>query len=230
MAGDADFDTLMMLVSGGQPISAESMATIDTKDTDMMTGFQVGKFFEIDDFDLGIDLNDTDSTSTQTNSQPNQRGNQQGNNNNNNNTKSSSSRFSKWVQGLAVTAGHGSNSQLYPVQMEPFGFSRQMDCASPVLFQNCFQTKPFDSAVVVKRKRGVISAIDRGTAYVHVPYLRLEFKGVLLISADWDGGDYMKEKYKFVSQTVVVKYRQQNHDGSKGAVIGGTELSLKKAT
>jgi hypothetical protein len=29
---------------------------------------------------------------------------------------------------------------------------------------------------------------------------------------------------------VVVKYRQQNHDGSKGAVVGGTELSLKKTT
>jgi type VI protein secretion system component Hcp len=114
--------------------------------------------------------------------------------------------------------------------MEPFGFSRQMDCASPVLFQNCFQTKPFDSAVVVKRKRGVRSALDSGTSYVHVPYLRLEFKGVLLISVDWDGGDQMKEKYKFVSQTVVVKYRQQNHDGSKGAVVGGTELSLKKTT
>jgi type VI protein secretion system component Hcp len=229
MAGDADFDTLMMLVSGGQPISAESMATIDPKDTDMMTGFQVGKFFEIEDFDLGIDLNDTDSTSTQTNNQPTQRGNQPGNNNNNNN-KSSSARFSKWVQGLAVTAGHGSNSQLYPVQMEPFGFSRQMDCASPVLFQNCFQTKPFDSAVVVKRKRGVRSALDSGTSYVHVPYLRLEFKGVLLISVDWDGGDQMKEKYKFVSQTLVVQYRQQNLDGSRGTVFGGTELNLKKTT
>ena len=224
MAGDADFDTLMMFVSGGQPISAESMATIDTKDTDMMKGFQVGKFFEIDDFDLGIDLTDTDSTATQTTTPQNQQGNQQQAN------VKKSGQFSKWVQGINVTVGHGANSQLFPVQMKPFGFSRQMDCASPVLFQNCFQTKPFDQAVVVKRKRGVISAIDRGTAYVHVPYLRLEFNNVLVVSADWDGGDYMKEKYTFVSRSVVVKYRQQNHDGSKGAVIGGTVLSLQKAT
>jgi type VI protein secretion system component Hcp len=224
MPGDADFDTLMMLVSGGQPISAESMATIDSSDTDMMKGFQVGKFFEIEDFDLGIDLNDTDSSATQTTNQPNQHGNQQ------TDKSKSSARFSKWVQGIAVTVGHGTNSQLYPVQMEPFGFTRQMDCASPVLFQNCFQTKPFDQAVVVKRKRGINSAIDLGTSYVHVPYLRLEFTGVLLISADWDGSETMKEKYKFVSQTVVVKYRQQKHDGTKGAVVGGTLLSLKKAT
>ena len=225
MAGDADFDTLMMMVSGGQPISAESTATIDTVANDiLMKDFKPKKFFEIEDFDLGIDLNDTDSTATQTTNQQNQQGNQRGNN------KSSSARFSKWVQGLAVTAGHGANSQLYPVQMEPFGFTKQMDCSSPVLFQNCFQTKPFDQAVVVKRKRGVNSAIDLGTSYVHVPYLRLEFTGVLLISADWDGGDQMKEKYKFVSQTVVVKYRQQKHDGSRGAVVGGTELSLKKTT
>jgi type VI protein secretion system component Hcp len=224
MAGDADFDTLMMLVSGGQPISAESMATIDPKDTDMMTGFQVGKFFEIEDFDLGIDLNDTDSTATQTTNQQNQQGNQRGNN------KSSSARFSKWVQGLAVTAGHGANSQLYPVQMEPFGFTKQMDCSSPVLFQNCFQTKPFDSVVVVKRKRGIVQGLTRDTSYVHVPYLRLEFTGVLLISADWDGSDQMKEKYKFVSQTLVVQYRQQNLDGSRGTVFGGTELNLKKTT
>jgi type VI protein secretion system component Hcp len=224
MAGDADFDTLMMLVSGGQPISAESMATIDPKDTDMMLGFQVGKYFEIEDFELGIDLTDTDSQATQTTNPQNQQGNQQGNN------KNTAMRFSKWIQGMNVTALHGSNGQMYPVQMEPFGFTRQMDCASPVLFQNCFQTKPFDQAVVVKRKRGVNSAIDLGTSYVHVPYLRLEFTGVLLISADWDGGDQMKEKYKFVSQTVVVKYRQQKHDGSRGAVVGGTELSLKKTT
>ena len=224
MPGDADFDTLMMLVTGGQPISAESMATIDSSDTDMMKGFQVGKFFEIEDFDLGIDLTDTDSQATQTTNPQNQQGNQQGTN------KNTAGRFSKWVQGINVTVGHGSNSQMYPVQMEPFGFTRQMDCASPVLFQNCFQTKPFDEAVVVKRKRGVNSAIDLGTSYVHVPYLRLEFKGVLLISVDWDGGDTLKEKYKFVSQSVVVKYRQQKHDGSKGAVVGGTLLSLKKTT
>jgi len=220
MPGDADFDTLMMFVSGGQPISAESMATIDTKDTDMMTGFQDGKFFEIDDFDLGIDLTDTDSSVTQTTNPQNQQAN----------SKKAAGKFSKWVQGINVTVGHGSNSQLFPVEMEPFSFSRQMDCASPVLFQNCFQTKPFDQAVVVKRKRGIVSAINSSTAYVHVPYLRLEFNNVLLISADWDGGDFMKEKYKFVSRSVVVKYRQQNHDGSKGAVIGGTVLSLQKAT
>jgi hypothetical protein len=63
-----------------------------------------------------------------------------------------------------------------------------------------------------------------------VPYLRLEFTGVLLISADWDGSDQMKEKYKFVSQTLVVQYRQQNLDGSRGTVFGGTELNLKKTT
>ena len=223
MAGDADFDTLMMLVSGGQPITAESMATIDTKDTDMMKGFQVGKFFEIDDFDLGIDLQDTDSTATQQTNQQNQQGNQQGN-------VKKSGQFAKWVQGINVTVGHGANSQLFPVQMKPFTFGRQMDCASPVMFQNCFQTKPFDKAVVVKRKRGIISAIDRGTSYVHVPYLRLEFNSVLLVSVDWVGGDAMKERYSFVSRSVVVQYRQQNHDGSKGAVIGGTELSLQNAT
>jgi|HubBroStandDraft_4_1064222.scaffolds.fasta_scaffold43653_2 type VI protein secretion system component Hcp len=225
MAGDADFDTLMMMVSGGQPISAESTATIDTVANDiLMKDFKPKKFFEIEDFDLGIDLNDTDSTATQTTNQQNQQGNQRGNN------KSSSARFSKWVQGLAVTAGHGANSQLYPVQMEPFGFTKQMDCSSPVLFQNCFQTKPFDSVVVVKRKRGIVQGLTRDTSYVHVPYLRLEFTGVLLISADWDGSDQMKEKYKFVSQTLVVQYRQQNLDGSRGTVFGGTELNLKKTT
>src|SRR5580658_3823762 len=113
MAGDADFDTLMMLVSGGQPISAESMATIDPKDTDMMLGFQVGKYFEIEDFELGIDLTDTDSQATQTTNPQNQQGNQQGNN------KNTAMRFSKWIQGMNVTALHGSNGQMYPVQMEP---------------------------------------------------------------------------------------------------------------
>ena len=144
--------------------------------------------------------------------------------------KKTTAKFSKWVQGLNVAVSQGSNSQLFPVEMEPFAFSRLMDISSPLLFQNCFQTKPFDSATIVKRKRGIISAIDSRTALTHVPYLRIDFKNVLLISVDWDGGDMMKEKYKFVSRSVTVKYRQQNHDGSKGAVIGGTELSLQKAT
>jgi type VI protein secretion system component Hcp len=221
MAEGADFDTLMMFVSGGQPISAECGASIDTKDTDMMTGFQAGKYFEIDDFELGIDLTDTDSAAAQTgNKQDQQTGKD----------KKTTAKFSKWVQGLNVAVSQGSNSQLFPVEMEPFAFSRLMDISSPLLFQNCFQTKPFDSATIVKRKRGIISAIDSRTALTHVPYLRIDFKNVLLISVDWDGGDMMKEKYKFVSRSVTVKYRQQNHDGSKGAVIGGTELSLQKAT
>ena len=34
---------------------------------------------------------------------------------------------------------------MFPIQMDPFSFTRQIDKASPVLFQRCFLTKPLIS-------------------------------------------------------------------------------------
>jgi len=210
--GSADY--LMMFEKGGNAVPGEGQAEIDTKDP-LMKGFAKGRFFHVQDFDFGISVVDSDSPATDTRS------------NNGGKTKTTG-RFSKWIQGLNVSTGQGTSGSLYPIEMEPFSFTRQVDLASPVLFYNCFQTKPFDSATLVRRKMtGTALGSNNITS---LPFLRIEFSSVLLISVDWDGDEEVKEKCKFVCRSVKVQYRPQRPDGSPGDPIGGDWLSLKKTT
>ncbi len=210
--GSADY--LMMLEKGGNAIAAEGQAEIDTKDT-LMKGFAKGRFFHVEDFDFGISVVDNDSAATDTTSK-------------NGAKPKSTGRFSKWIQGLNVSTGQGASGSLYPIEMEPFSFTRQIDLASPVLFYNCFQTKPFDSATLVRRK--LVGTVQGSNSIASIPFLRIEFSAVLLISVDWDGSEEIKEKCKFVCRSVKVQYRPQRQDGSPGDIIGGDWLSLKKST
>ena len=210
--GSADY--LMMLEKGGNAIPAEGQAEIDTKDA-FMKGFVKGRFFHVEDFDFGISVVDNDSSATDTRS------------GNGGKTKTTG-RFSKWIQGLTVSTGQGTSGSLYPIEMEPFSFTRQIDLASPVLFYNCFQTKPFDSATLVRRK--LTGTVQGSNKIASVPFLRIDFSAVLLVSVDWDGSEEIKEKCKFVCRSVKVQYRPQRQDGSPGDTIGGDWLSLKKST
>jgi len=219
-------DMLMMFTSNGNPINAESATPIDTKDP-FMKGFVPGKYFEIDDFDFGINVVDTDSGGMSQQSAPaigDRPGLEQY-------KKPKSGRFSQWIQGITVKLGQGSAGGLYPVEMEPFSFTRQLDAASPLLFQNCFRTRAFDSVTLVKRKAsGLHRVTGSNIAIGSFPFLRIDFNAVLIIGLDWDGGEVMQEKCRFVSRAVAVQYRPQNPDGSPGDTIGGEWMTLKKAT
>ena len=207
-------DCLMMFEKSGNAIPAEGQSEIDTKDA-LMKGFVKGRFFHVEDFDFGISVVDTDSPAKDTRKDDGEKTKKTG-------------RFSKWIQGLSVSVGQGSSGSLYPIEMEPFSFSRQIDIASPVLFYNCFQTKPFNSAVLVRRRMsGLVPGSSNLTS---IPFLRIDFGSVLLISVDWDGSEQIKEKCKFVCRSVKVQYRPQRPDGSPGDTIGGDWLSLKKTT
>lgn len=211
---DHNTDILMMFSKNGNPIAAECSALIDPDDQ-LMGGFKHGHFFEIDDFDFGISLTDSDESTKaktpQTGTTPQAAAPKTG------------GRFSKWIQGLGASS--------YTIEMEPFGFSRQIDVASMALFYSCFQTKSFDSATVVMRKTGGVRFTEgpyKGLAAV--PYMRIDFNAVLVVSLDWDGGEVVKEKCKFVCRKVSVKYAQQDHKGTARAPAGGDWLSLQKAT
>jgi type VI protein secretion system component Hcp len=205
-------DILMMITKNGNGIPAECSATIDTTDP-MMKGFVDGQFFEIDDFDFGISLTDSDESTKQ-------RTPQQGGAPVPQAAPKTGGRFSKWIQGLGATA--------YTIEMEPFGFSKQIGTSSIPLFYSCFQTKSFDSATVVMRKSGGVFDSDTGLAAV--PFLRIDFNAVLIVALDWDGGEIVKEKCKFVCRKVAVQYCQQWHDGTPFSPLGGDFLSLQKAT
>lgn len=215
-------DLLMMFVKDGTPIPAESQSTIDPQDKIMMRGFVTGKYFEIKDFDFGISLTDNDSSGsevvippqTTTNSKPPPPKPKE--------TKKSGGKFSKFMQGDSPTGSDGKS--IYPPSFDEVQVNRQMDKASPVLFQNCFKTKSFDSAVIVKRK----SSSDTTTTG-YFAFFRIDFNDVLITDISWSiGEDVIMEKLKFVCREVAVQYIPQNNDGSAGDKVGGQFLSLVK--
>jgi type VI protein secretion system component Hcp len=222
-------DILMMILDGSTGVPGEGQSLVDKKDA-FTSDFVTGNFFEIEDFDLGIDLEDSDSsskaktptTNTSTTQTKQTEDQQRG------------GKFSKWTQGLNVTATQGAMANMFPIQMDPFAFTRQIDKASPVLFQRCFLTKPFDSAVVVMRKVGGLQFSAGGTLTSNIaaiPFLRIEFSPVLITAIDWDAGEVVKEKCKFVCRSINVKYRPQNNDGSYGTIVENTvPLTLVKTT
>jgi type VI protein secretion system component Hcp len=207
-------DMLMMIEKSGQAMPAECSAQIDKTDA-LMKGFQAGKYFEVDDFDFGISLTDTDASAKNANPPPLVGGTQPGQP-----AQKTGARFTKWIQGMGATN--------YTIEMEPFSFSRQMDSASMGLFYACFLTKSFDAATLVMRKAGGV--IDATTGLGAVPFLRIDFNSILIVGMDWDGAEVVKEKCKFVCRRVSVQYRPQLHDGSPGQTVGGDWLSLKKTT
>jgi type VI protein secretion system component Hcp len=222
MAQSIPVDIIMMLkpAGGGPAIDAESTSAIDGE-TGWTDDFTTGKYFEIEDFSFGIEIEDNDTSAskpavtdpkTGVTSMPPKTG-----------------KFTKWVQGIAAASGPGALSTLYPVQMDQFSFTRQMDAASPVLFKNCFKTIPFDSAAIVMRKNAGI--MDQNSGIGHIGFLRIDFtNGVLITSIDWDAGEVVKEKVKMVCRTVQVKYRAQKSDGTPGRLSNSSKLDLKKAT
>lgn len=221
MAQAPPVDIIMMLkqAGGGPAIDGESTSAID-KETGWTDDFTEGKYFEIEDFSLGIDIEDNDSASSKPPVNDPKTGGTV--------IPPKTGKFTKWVQGIAASAGPGELSKLYPVQMDPFSFTKQVDSASPTLFKNCFKTIPFDSAAIVMRKSSGITNTKTGIG--HIAFFRIDFTGVLLTSIDYDGGEVIKEKCKMVCRTVQVKYRAQNNDGTAGKLSNSSKLDLKPAT
>jgi hypothetical protein len=79
----------------------------------------------------------------------------------------------------------------------------------------CCNSKSFASATLIKRKAA-------GTDTSGHAFLRIDFKDVLVIGLDWDSGDVVKEKCKFICRGVKVQYKPQTSDGSLGAAVPGT--------
>jgi type VI protein secretion system component Hcp len=188
-------DVLMKLVTaGGQGVQANAKSLL-TKDDKLLFDFWAGKFFEIDDFALGLELNDFETTG-------------RANPGAATNAAVPAGKFSSWRDLRKTTADIKALS--FPVDMEPFSFTRVIDQASPVLFQNCANSVGFASATVVKRK-------PTGQTLALQGFLRLDFKDVLIVGISWTGGELQKEKCKFICRGLTVQYRQQNADGSLAA-------------
>lgn len=197
-------DILMKLVDSSGAIAAESQSRFNQND-EFMQGFELGKFFDVLNFDFGVKLHDSSEGHTKPTGGTGGAGAA---------PSLGRSAFSSW---LGFT-GNLRNFAGYPVDVDEFEFKRQFDVASPILFQLCATSAPLKSATLVQRKAGS----SQSQMGISPCYLRIDFFDVLLTSVGWDVEDEgVEEKVKFVSRRISVQYRPQKPDGTLGSPVNG---------
>jgi len=232
---DESTDVLMTFIqTAGTGLRAECASTWNGADT-MAAGFAAGTFFEIDDFQLGggLELKDDssrDKFSTWKNGyeqenelmardEPGKESDKDRKDRDRRRSKAASggrgTKFEAYVQGL-----NGWEKKL-KLDVPEISISRQMDTCSPLLFQSCMTMQAFKRAVIVKRK--IIGRLaEKRVSVPMMGYLRFEFDEPLITSIDWEDGDIVKEKFKFVCRGIKMIYKPQNPDGSLGKEIPAT--------
>jgi type VI protein secretion system component Hcp len=185
-------DILMKLVPVGsnQGLAADAKSRV-LRDDRLLLGFTEGRFFEIDEFDFGLALNDFENAGS-----------------GNPDPAIASGKFASWRDSRKDVSTL--KDIHFPVEMQEFSFTRLIDRASPVIFHNCANSVGYASASVVKRK-------PTGQAVAVQGFLRLDFKDVLITSIKFVGGDLQKETCSFICRGLNLQYRSQNADGSLSA-------------
>jgi hypothetical protein len=240
MADKESIDVLMtFLDSNGNPVAAEGTSIWDKTDTTMMKDFQQGYFFEADDFTFSISLGGSEDggesegnggvTKHSKENQVHPKSGQENASVNPNAARKanrSSRRFSKYVEtGEAMD---------FKPEIQEITITKQMDISSIRFLKSCLtysdgltssgagaSHKKFQKAVLVKRK-------FTGRSDFHEAFLRLEFKEPLITGVEWDEGDIIREKLKFVCRGVTAAYRPQNADGTLGDARSATWIPQRK--
>ncbi len=215
MADKDNIDVLMTFIdSNSKGVAAEGTSKWDQDDTDMMKDFADGSFFEVDDFTFGVGLGGSEDSSgaeaggssSSDNPGRNQLHSRDGHGNPATTHKGgkgrSSNRFAKYIESGAID---------FKPEVQEITITKQLDISSIRFLQSCLTYGKFQKAVLVKRK-------FTGVTNYYEAFLRLEFQEPLITGIEWDEGEIIKEKLKFVCRGIVAAYRQQNQDGSlKGA-------------
>lgn len=224
---DESSDALMTFIPKGSDkvgVPAEGQATWN-KD-ELMTDFTAGHFFEVKDFSLGGGIEDDSSSEkeSQSSSTKENRGYREEQESQKTNASSGSSkkvrhgsRFNNFFATGATKTPDG-KAPLYGAHLQEISVTRVLDKASPKLLEYCLKLESFTKAVIVKRK--VVGRAHGGTRE-HQGFLRLEFEEPLITSVEWDDGEVIEEKLKFVCRGIKVTYRPQNDDGSLGTQVPG---------
>lgn len=215
MADRESNDVLMTFIdNNGRGVAAECTSVWDHDDTDMMKDFEDGKFFQVDDFDFGVSLGDSEDSGSESggssaaadlggnslHAPPGRDGAPAAQNAEKKKAKSSSKRFAKYLEGGDIE---------FKPEVKEITITKQVDISSVRLLQSCLTYGKFQKAVLVKRK------FTGGFAF-HEAFLRIEFKEPLITGIDWDEGEVVKEKIKFICRGIIVAYRPQNQDGTLG--------------
>lgn len=206
-------DILMKLEDDKGPIEAESQSLL-SKDDEFTKDFKRAMFFDVEEFDFDVSIEDNDdaddTSSPSSSSSSSSRGSPSSSSDK---KKKNKARFSRWLGGTRNLKTDG-----YPVEVQPFEFTRQYDWASPTLFQYCANSTPLKSATLVQRKAGGMQTSDA----LNLCFLRIDFTDVLLISVSWDIADaVLKEKVKFICRGIKVQYKVQDEAGELYATTSG---------
>lgn len=199
-SGDAS-DLMMMFVQNNKPVPAESQTMLISSGSvpnKLLKGFVPGGFFDVSRFTLKAGLVDQDKKNDKDKDKHDK----------DKKKKSASSKpgnFQGWRNG-----GH----PLYPIDVQPVSFTRDIDRGSQIMMQNCIDCTRYDSATLIKRKAA--GGIAAGEVF-----LRLDFVGVLVIGIDWSNEEEIEETTEFICRSVTINYKPQLPDGSLGAVVQG---------
>ncbi len=186
----ATTDLLMKFVLGNDAVAAECQLSIDARDT-LMQDFQAGKFFELEDFELGLSVREEDKGKGPF-SQP-----------------AAGGTPAPLVKGAFAGFWKFSEDnfkEIYPVEFDTFSFTRLVDRASPIFLECCCNSKSFASATLIKRRSaGALGARA---------FLRMDFTDVLITGVAWGDGALAKEKTSFICRGAKVVYKRQKPDGT----------------
>lgn len=209
----------------GQHLEGES--TTQVGDSLLFTGFQAGRMFEIDSFSFSVGLSEDNDQHKHDNAGGH---GQPGNGGGNGGLAGGITRVANTAASIAGRHSGKPQAQQqggykafragtlggakYPVSVQPINITRPIDKSSPVLMRYCIATESFDRVSVVKRKAA-------GSTNAGEPYLRLDFKGVLIRDVSWTNDEPVKEVTQLISRAITVRYRPQLLSGKLGAPVVG---------
>ena len=107
-----------------------------------------------------------------------------------------------------------SNSYGFDITLEEVTISRKLDQMSVELMKLCVKQWEIETITLVRRK-----AVGGALQYKMQPYLRAQFSGALLTAIDWDDGEEVTEKLKFVYRSFSSSFRTQNEDGTLAGAV-----------
>ena len=215
MADKDSIDVLMtFLAESTGPVAGEGTSKWDPTDP-MMEDFQEGYFFEVDDFDFGIGLGDSESDRGGRGSGSSSSGNlgdnslhgppgRDGASGTPNAGGKSGSKFGKYIE---CPRNDYSWEWAFKPEIKEITITKQVDISSARFVRSCLTYGNFQKAVLVKRKFTDRISLQRA-------FLRLEFKEPLITGVEWDEGDIIREKLKFICRGIVIAYRPQSADGT----------------
>jgi type VI protein secretion system component Hcp len=211
MAEGSPTELLMQLLdAGGNPLSAESKSVLaDEKTDELAKDFKDGKFFSVDEFAFGMNIDDQDPTADPVNAG----GGKGVGVAKKSNSPAPKVKFGKWK---TASPEEIENMPPFPVRMDEISIVRPLERASPVLFQSCARATTFSKASLIKRK--IVGSGNLQT------FLRFDFIGVLVTHVGWDDGEQIKETMRFVFREMQVQYRRQT---ALGALLAPSQVSWK---